>query len=81
MKNQMFIITKKIDLLILGEEIITDEIKFMERHLGLEKFLRASATRAVSSITIVGLISNDGKLREYVQRPNKKYAKKMMANT
>ena len=78
MKNQMFIITKKIDLLILGEEIITDEIKFMERHLGLEKFLRASATRAVSSITIVGLISNDGKLREYVQRPNKKYAKKMM---
>ena len=53
MKNQMFIITKKIDLLILGEEIITDEIKFMERHLGLEKFLRASATRAVSSICLL----------------------------
>lgn len=78
MKDQMFIITKKIDLLILGDDIITDEIKLMERHFGLEKFLRASATRAVSSITTVGLIENDDKLREYVQRSNKKYAKKMM---
>ena len=43
-----------IDLLILGDEIITDEIKLMERHFGLEVFLRASATRAVSSITAVG---------------------------
>ena len=78
MKDQMFVITKKIDLLILGNDIITDEIKLMERHFGLEKFLRASATRAASSITAVGLIENDDKLLEYVQRPNKKYAKKMM---
>lgn len=78
MKDQMFIITKKIDLLILGKEIITDEIKLMERHFGLEKFLRASAIRAVSSITMVGLIENEHKLQDYVQRRNKKYAKKMM---
>lgn len=78
MKDQMFIITRKIDLLILGDEIITDNIKLLERHFGLETFLRASATRAVSSITTVGLIGNDDKLQEYVQRPNKKYAKKMM---
>ena len=78
MKDQMFIITKKVDLLILGNEIITDEIKLMERHFGLEIFLRASATRAVSSITSVGLVGNEDKLQEYVQRPNKKYAKKMM---
>ena len=78
MKDQMFIITKKIDLLILGDEIITDDIKLMERCMGLETFLRASATRAVSLITMVGLAGNEDKLFEYVQRPNKKYAKKMM---
>lgn len=78
MKTQMFIITRKIDLLILGDEIITDDIKLMERHFGLETFLRASATRAVSSIITVGLVGNNDKLQEYVQRPNKKYAKKMM---
>ena len=78
MKDQMFIITKKVDLLILDDKIITDNIKLMERHLGLEMFLRASATRAVSTITTVGLVGNEDKLQEYVQRPNKKYAKKMM---
>lgn len=41
MKEQMFIITRKIDLLILGDEIITADIKLMERHFGLETFLRA----------------------------------------
>lgn len=78
MQDQMFIITKKVDLLILKDEIITDEIKLMERHFGLEVFLRASAARAVSSITAVELVGNKDKLQEYVERPNKKYAKKMM---
>lgn len=78
MKDQMFIITKRVDLMILGNEIITDDIKFMERHLRLEIFLRASAERAVTEITTVGLVGNADKLQEYVQRSNKKYAKKMM---
>lgn len=78
MSDQMFIITKKIDLIILGAEIVTDDINFMERHLRLETFIRASAEQAVTSITTVGLVSNVDKLQEYVQRSNKKYAKKMM---
>lgn len=86
--DQMFIITQKIDLLVLMSEhttnepilgeIITDEIKLMERHFGLESFVRASARRAAGAITTVGLVKNVEKLQEYVQRPNKKYAKKMM---
>lgn len=78
MKDQMFIITKKVDLLILDDEIITDEIKLMERHFGLETFIRASASRAVLSIKEVNLIKNNDKLQEYIYRPNKKYARKMM---
>lgn len=86
--DQMFIITQKVDLLVLPSEteanelalgeIITDEIKLMERHFGLESFIRASARRAAAAITTVGLVMNVDKLQEYVQRPNKKYAKKMM---
>jgi hypothetical protein len=78
MQDQMFIITKKIDLLVLQDEIVTDEIKFMERHFALETFVRASAKDAVASIITVGLVGNEDKLLEYVQRSNKKYAKKMM---
>lgn len=50
----------------------------MERHFGLEEFVRASASRAVSTIETVQLVNNVDKLQEYVQRPNKRYAKKMM---
>lgn len=78
MKEQMFIITQAVDVLILEDEIITDKIKLMERHFGLETFVRTSAKRAAESITAVGLISNNDKLTAYVQRPNKKYARKMM---
>ena len=78
MKDQMFIITKRIDLLVIGDEIITDKIEFMEKHLKLEEFLRISATRAVTLITSVGLVKNEDKLLNYVYRSNKKFAKKMM---
>lgn len=78
MKDQMFMITKSVDLLVVGDEIITDQIGFMERHFGLETFVRTSAERAVSEITTVQLVENESKLLEYVQRRNKKYAKKMM---
>ena len=50
----------------------------MERHFGLETFIRASASRAVLSIKKVNLIKNNDKLQEYIERANKKYARKMM---
>lgn len=86
--NQMFIITQKIDLLVLVcedttkehvlGEIITDDIKLMESHFGLESFIRTSATHAAEAINNVGLVKNANKLQDYIQRSNKKYAKKLM---
>jgi hypothetical protein len=76
--DQMFIITQSIDLLVLGDEIITNKLNLMERHFGLETFVRASAQRAVTAIKTVKFINNEEKLDAYVQRPNKRYAKKMM---
>lgn len=76
--SQMFMITKSVDLLVIGSRIITDKISFMERHFALEVFVRASARKAVDAIADVGLISNNDELSNYVDNPNKKYAKKMM---
>ena len=78
MKDQMFMITRSVDLFLLNDEIITDQIEFMERHFGFEDFLRTSATDAVSEITTVQLVENENKLQEYVQRSNKRYAKRML---
>ena len=74
----MFQITHAVDLLILNEKIITDNINFMNSHFGFETFIRASGEKAVDLIENVNLVNNVDKLHEYVQRPNKRYAKKMM---
>ena len=78
LEDQMFIITRKVDLLILNNEIITENVGLMERHFGLETFIRASAAKAATEIEQIGLIENNDRLQEFVQRPDKKYARKMM---
>lgn len=78
LEDQMFIITRKVDLLILNNEIITGNVGLMERHFGLETFIRASAAKAATEIEQIGLIENNDRLQEFVQRPDKKYARKMM---
>lgn len=78
MKRQLLIIRHDVDLLILHNEILTDKIKLMERCFGLEDFIRESARRATDEIEKTGMISNIDKVRDYVQRNDKRYAKKMM---
>ena len=78
MRDQMFMITQTVDVLILGNEMITGNVKLMERHFGLEEFIRASAARAVHTIETVHLVNNVEKLQEYVRSPNKRYARNMM---
>lgn len=79
MTDQMFMITRAVNLLVLGDEIITDDIGLMERHFKLTEFVRRSAEQAAGKIEATRLVQNPDKLRDYVQRPNKRYAKKMMS--
>ena len=78
LKDQMFVITKKIDLLVINEKILTKDIKLLERHFSFETFIRASAEKAVSAIMNLKIIKNEQKLIDFVRRPNKRYAQKMM---
>lgn len=78
MTDQLFMITQTVDLLVLDEEIITDNVKLMERHFGLDTFIRESAERAVDRIMSARLVNNMDKLLEYVRRSDRKYARKMM---
>ena len=78
MTDQMFMITQNVDLLVLDNEIITENISLLERHFGFEEFIRAAGERAVESIVAGQLVNNIQKLQEYVHRPNRKYSKKMM---
>ena len=86
MKDKLFSISQKVDLLIVNSEIetetitevVTDNIALMQTHFGFERFIRASAGRAISSIASLQLVANSDKMVDYINRGDKKYAKKMM---
>ena len=78
MKNPIFAITRKIDVLIMGDYIITKGVDFLQKHYGFDTFIRKSAEEVVNIISDIGLIENTGKLHEYIGRNKTKYARKMM---
>ncbi|MDY2636832.1 MAG: DUF4868 domain-containing protein [Phascolarctobacterium sp.] len=77
-KKQLFIITDRIDILILNGDIITDNIGLLERSYGFEEFIRSSGMSAVNAIVTAELVNDDQKLKKYVGRTEKRYARKMM---
>lgn len=76
--KQLFIITDRIDILILNSEIITDNVGLLERSFGFEDFIRSSGMSAVEAIVTASLVDDDQKLKQYVGRTEKRYARKMM---
>ncbi len=45
MPEQLFVITRKVDLLIMDDKIITKDIGLMQRHFGFNDFIKASAKK------------------------------------
>ena len=78
MPEQLFVITRKVDLLIIGDTIVTKDIGLMQRHFGFNDFIKASAKKAVSDISDIRLVINCEKLTAYIERNQTKYSRKMM---
>ena len=78
MPEQLFVITRKVDLLIIGDTIVTKDIGLMQRHFGFNDFIKASAKKAVSDISDIRLVINREKLTAYIERNQTKYSRKMM---
>lgn len=78
MTDKIFTITRKVNILIVNDCILTREIGLMERHYKFEGYIRMRAVEVVNKISKVGIIENIEKMRDYIQRPQKKYANKMM---
>lgn len=78
MSDKIFTITKKINLLVIDENIITRDLNLLQRHFGFEKYIRTQAEKVVNDIITIGIVDNEDKLSNYIQRTKKQYAKKMM---
>ncbi len=78
MDELLFPITKKINLLVIDDYIITKDTSLMQRHFKFNEFISATAGKVVVDITALNLVSNSEKLTDYINRTQTKYAKKMM---
>ncbi|AGL00592.1 DUF4868 domain-containing protein [Desulfoscipio gibsoniae] len=74
----LFPIAKKVNLIIIGQEITTKDISLMQRQFGFETYIRNSAQTVIGDVSEIGLFENIEKLSSYVERSKLTYAKKMM---
>lgn len=71
-------ITHKIDLLVIKNNIITNDIDLLQKHYGFLNYITTKAKHIVSDIKALGLISNEDKLDEYISDKNIIYTRKML---
>ena len=74
----ILLLSHRVDLVIIGDEIVCDNIDFMQRNFGFQEFVKSTAFRVASSIQNMELISNIDKVSSYISRSKPLYAKKMM---
>lgn len=72
-------IASKVDVLIIDNNIITSNISLMQTSFSFQDFIVATAQKSIDRIVEKQVISNPGKLTDYINRgKTSKYAKKMM---
>lgn len=71
---------EKIDLLVIGDNIIASDYKLLQNSFGFQDYIRIRAEKTIEAIVNKGIVANVEKLQDYIQRGNgkPKYAKKMM---
>lgn len=77
-KKPLLFISKKVDVLVIGEEIITSDIGFMQRYMGFDEFTRISAKKVITEVESLEVVESVDKLTDYIERSSSSYARKMM---
>lgn len=79
-KESLLTISKKIDLVVLDNCIITSNVPLMQKSFGFQDYIRATAERAIARVSEHGIVANPDKLADYINRGNGQptYAKKLM---
>lgn len=78
LKKPILAISQKVDLLIIDNNIITNDINLLQTHYDFEHYIRVSARSVASEITTLSLVSNMDKVAGYISRSKLTYAKKML---
>lgn len=66
--EELMRIEKKIDVIIIGDEILSDKMKVMERYFGLESVIRKVATETIKKISAMNIIRSNSLLENYERK-------------
>lgn len=77
-QEQLLIIAKRIDILIIGCNLITDNVKLLEKSFGFINYIEQTANKTIQNIIAKNIVENEDKLKAYITNRKTKYAKKMM---
>jgi hypothetical protein len=77
-RDSLLTISKKVDLLIIDNYIITRNISLLQKNFGFQNYIYQSAKQVIETIVQKNIVTNTEKLTEYISRRKSKYAKKMM---
>lgn len=78
LKKPILLLSRRVDLLVLENEIVCDKINLLQRNFGFQEFVRMTAKKVVESIQNLELVANMDKVSAYISRGRPQYAKKMM---
>mgnify|MGYP000053979564 FL=1 len=78
LKKPILAVTQKVDLLVIDDQIVTNDIGLLQTHYDFQRYVRTTATHIVSEITTLDFVSNMDKVTEYISRSRLTYAKKML---
>lgn len=76
--ESLLTIVRRIDIVILGDYLVTDNTNLLQKNFGFQDYIYQSAAITVSQIEAKSIVANPEKLTEYISRGKPKYAKKMM---
>lgn len=78
LKKPVLVLANKVDLLVIDNQIVTNNIGLLQSHYSFQDYVRTTAAHIVAEINTLGLVSNMGKVTEYISRSRPTYAKKML---
>lgn len=73
LKKPILAVTQKVDLLVIDDQIVTNDIGLLQTHYDFQRYVRTTATHIVSEITTLDFVSNMDKVTEYISRSRLTY--------
>lgn len=78
LREPILAVMQRVDLLVIDNNIITNDIALLQAHYDFQQYVRTAATHIISEIDRLDLVSNMNKVTDFIARNKLTYAKKIL---